>query len=112
MEGHFPGAPPPTGHKNLLRQRDADGFAGRGTLARWRTPTLDASDGAGLVRRREDEFVAYFDRAGFEAAGQNAPLVEAVEVLDGQAQRLVFWQPGNLKLIQGFKDRRALPPGH
>ena len=98
--------------KDLLGQRDADGFAGRGSSAGRRVPALDGFDRAGLVGRRKNKSIANFDRAGFDAPGQDAALVKPVNVLDRKAQRLILRQLGHFEFVQRFQHGRPLPPGH
>ena len=54
-----------------------------------RVPAFNRLDSADLVGRREDQAVAHLERARLDPARQDAPVVEAVNVLDGQAQGLV-----------------------
>ena len=42
-----------------------------------------------LLLGRKDESVADFDRAGFDAPGEDAAFVEAIHILDRKAQRLI-----------------------
>ena len=77
--------------EDLLGQRDADGFAGLGLLGRRGVPAFDRLDSADLLLGRKNEPVADLERAGLDAARQDAALVEAVDVLDGKAQRLAAW---------------------
>src|SRR3546814_5009835 len=49
--------------------------------------TLFRSDAAALVAGREQDLVADGEAAAFDAADQDAPFVELVDVLDGHPQR-------------------------
>ncbi len=58
-------------------------------LGGWRgVPAFNCFDRADLVAGRKDNAVAHLDRAGFDAPGQDAALVETINVLDGKTQRL------------------------
>ena len=48
-------------------------------------PAFDALDRADLVTRREENFVTHAKRAGLDAAREDAPLVEPIDVLDRKA---------------------------
>ena len=76
--------------EDLFGERDADALAGGGVVARRRVPAFDGFDGAGLVAGREEQPVADLERAALDAAGEDAALVEAIDILDGEAQRLVL----------------------
>ena len=76
--------------EDLFGQRDADGFAGawRSRVAAHSSVSM-ALDRADLVARREQHPVADPQRAGFDAARQDAAVVEPVNVLDREPQRQV-----------------------
>jgi hypothetical protein len=74
--------------EELLVQREADGLAGLRLGGRHRNvPAFDAGDARHLVARRKQQAVADAQAARLEAADEDAPLVELVDVLDRQAQR-------------------------
>ena len=99
--------------EDLLGERHAGGTARAddraGLGAR---PVLEGTDRAAPAAGLEDELVARADGAGFDAAGDDAAMVEAVDVGDrqaqGQAGEVIFVREG----VEGFGDRRTLPPGH
>ena len=61
-----------------------------------------------LLRRRENQSVADFDRAGFDAAGQNAALIKAIDILDRKTQRLIVRQVGDFEFIERLAARSGL----
>src|SRR5207237_10939629 len=68
--------------EDLLAQSNADGLARGRVLTRRRIPTLDGFDGADFVAWTEKKPISDFDRAGFDASGQNAPLIKSINILD------------------------------
>src|SRR6266404_4521952 len=77
----------PTFDKNLLRQRDANGFSRTCDLSRTVRPVLDRFDRADLVPWREEDFVTHAKRAGLDSASKDAALIESINVLNRKAQR-------------------------
>ena len=100
-------------HEDLLGERYAGGAAGADDRAGIRArPVFERADRATTAAGLEDKLVAGADGAGFDAARDDAAVVEAIDVGNRQAQR----QAGEVVLvcevIEGFGDRRALPPSH
>ena len=62
----------------------------------------------GLKSRRSPDL----ERARLDAARQNAAVVEAIDILDWEPQRLVRGRLGQLKCVQRFQHGRPLPPRH
>ena len=93
--------------EQLIGERDAGRIAGRQRLDLRRVPALDRSHDARAARRQEQQLVAGPQRAGFDASGENAAMIEAIDVLNGEAQRLVrdFRRVGNG--IERFEHGRA-----
>src|SRR5581483_9892232 len=98
--------------ENLLGEGDADGFAGDGSGLRRGAPALDGLDRADLVAGREEETIADLERSGLDAAGEDAALVEAIDVLDGETQRLIVRKFGNLEFVERGEHGRTGPPRH
>ena len=100
-------------HEDLLGERHAGGAARADDRTGVRTrPVFERAHRAAATAGLEDELVTRADGAGFDAAGDDAAMVETVDVGDRQAQR----QAGEVVLVregvEGFGDRRALPPRH
>ena len=75
--------------EQLIGQRDARRIAGRQRLDLRRVPALDRSHDARAARRQEEQLIAGAQRAGFDPAGENAPVIESIDVLNRETQRLV-----------------------
>ena len=92
-------------------ERDADRSA-RGLLARDRRsrPALDGSDPGDLARGHDDDLVAGGEAAGFDAACDDAAVVEFVDRLHRQPQRKLFQRPGGLERIERLDHGRAAIP--
>src|SRR5215471_20143282 len=74
-------------------------------------PTFDRFDGADFVARRENDPVAHLDRAAFDTASKNPPVIESINILNRQTQRLIFWRLGDFKFIEHLEDCGTTPPG-
>src|SRR5438094_254500 len=47
-----------------------------------------------------------------DATGQNSAFVEAINVLDGEAEWLIFRQFGDFEFVEGIEHGGAIPPNH
>ena len=93
--------------ENLFGERDADRFPGSRELLRRRTPTLDGLHDGGLVVRRKNKHVADAYRARFDAACNDAPLVEAIDVLHRETERLLVEHHRRRELVERFENGGA-----
>ena len=92
-------------------ERDAD-RAARALPARDRRhrPALDRLDLGDLAGRHDHDLVAGNQAAGFDAAGDDAAIVELVDRLHRQTQRQRFQRPRRLEPIKRLDHGRALVP--
>ena len=93
-------------------ERDADRAAG-GLAAgdRRQRPALDRLDLGDLAGGHDDDLVAGDEAAGFDAARDDAAVVEFVDRLHRQPQRQRFRRPRRLQRIERLDHGRALVPG-
>lgn len=99
--------------EELVVQGDADGLAGRGGQdGAVDAPGLDRLDLGAGVARAEQQGVAHAQLAALDAAGEDAALVELVDVLDREAQRQFHRQRLRRQGVQGGDQGVALEPGH
>ena len=63
-----------------------------------------------LARRQEHDLVADADAAGFDPAGDDAAVIEFVDVLHGDSQRQVLGRARGFERIDRLDDGRTLVP--
>ena len=73
-------------------------------------PALDAADFGDLAGGHDDDLVAGGEAAGFDAAGDDAAVVEFVDRLHRQPQRQRFQRPRRLERIQRLDHGRSVIP--
>ena len=97
--------------EDLLVQGDADGLAGmRLDRRRWRAPAFDGSDVRCQIRRREQQAVADPKDAGLDTPGKNTAIIELVDVLDRETQRLTGRPRDALEAVERLQHGRAVEP--
>ena len=99
--------------EDLLVEGDAEALAGARRLERLRhVPGLDRLDPRRLVRGREDDRIADLQPTGLDPAGDDAALVELVDVLHRHPERPLGRRLLVLEGIERLEDAGALIPGH
>src|SRR5581483_2224169 len=97
--------------EQLAVERDADRASGTLlALERRDRPTLDGFDLCDLAGRHDHDLVARSEMAGFDAACDNAAVVELVNRLHGQSQRESFQRPRRLQRIERLDHGWAAIP--
>src|SRR5207302_10543153 len=72
--------------KDLLGQRDPDRITGDRFLVAGSAPLFDRLNFRRLVRRRKNQFVPYPEFSSLDSAGDDATLVEPINVLHAKTQ--------------------------
>ena len=73
-------------------------------------PTLDGPDLRNLASGHDHDLVSGAEPAGFDAARDNAAVVEFVDRLHRQPQRKLLRRPGGLKRVERFHHGRSIVP--
>src|SRR6266436_7571369 len=97
--------------EELAIERDADRASGALPALDGRDrPAFDGLDLCDLAGRHDDDLVARGEMAGFDAAGDDAAVVEFVDRLHRQPQRKLFQRPRRLQRVERFDHGRAAIP--
>ena len=96
--------------EDLFGEGDGNGVTGFGLGFCWGAPDLDGGDGACFVVGRKDELVTDAEGAGFDATGEDAPVIESVDVLNGEAQRHIVERHGGFEGVEHFEHGRSFVP--
>ena len=98
--------------KNLLAQRDPNRISRLRFLRRRRIPALNRRNALDLFAGEKTRLSPTLSDAGFDATGNDAPFVEAINILHAKTQRQIARRFRRFQLIERVRARRPVVPFH
>src|SRR5438105_7903798 len=99
-------------YENLFAQHDSDGVPCHGWTVRRCVPTLNSCDNRRFVCRRKNQLIPRSQRSRFDPAGNDAPSIKSINILNAEAERKIEIRFLRLQTIECFENARTAIPLH